>query len=399
MGGASLSLLELLHRLPHAGYRATVVAPESGPFPDEAARAGAEVRVINQPTWVTPGTVDAWLYSVRQFPQAVQAIGALIDEIRPALVWTNTATIPAGAFAAAIARVPHLWCVQEFLGQGGLVGPASPGTLRGCIQALSARVVAISSALRGGFPEPELVAVISAPVDLTPFRGLRPDHGAPVITTLGTISESKGLGDLAEAGINLAERGLDFSVQVIGDFYYPDYLAQIQRRLVHAGARERFQFIPFQRDIAPWLARSGLYCCPSHTEGMSRTIIEAMAAGLSVVATDCGGPRDLVADGVNGCLVPVRDPCALADALANLLMNPAKRMAQGEAGRAFGAKFDADIVVPRLVEEIDACCRAAPAPATTASLVELMLTFMQEAGPRVLLGKKWRLLRPLLSGS
>lgn len=396
LGGASLSLLELLYRLPQADYQATVVVPEPGPFADAAGQAGAEVRVISQPPWVSPGTLDAWLYAVRQIPEAVARLGALIDDIRPALVWTNSATIPSGALAAALARVPHLWFIQEFLGQGGMGGPLDATTLLSCIQGLSTRVVAISTALRAAFPEPDTVAVVSAPVALGPFRELRPDTAAPVIASLGTISASKGLGDLAEAAILLAERGVDFVVRVMGDFYYADYLTGIERRLTRAGVRERFHFIPYQRDIAPGLVRCGLYCCPSHTEGLSRTIIEAMAAGLPVVATDCGGPRDLVVDGGTGLLVPVRNPRALADALAELLQDPARRAAMGQAGRTAVADFGSEVVVPRLIEQIEGCRLGSPVPRSTAALAELWVTLLREAGPRVLLGKKWQLLRPLL---
>jgi glycosyltransferase involved in cell wall biosynthesis len=397
LGGASLSLLELLGRLPAAGYRATVVAPEAGPFADEAARVGADVRLIPQPPWVSPGTVDAWLYAIRQLPEAVARVRDLIVEISPAMVWTNSSTIPAGALAAAQARIPHLWCVQEFLGQGGMGGPVRTDALLGCIQGLSAQVVAISSALRDTFPEPARVAVISAPVALGPFRDLTPDTAAPVITSIGTISESKGLGDLAEAAILLAGKGHEFRLQVIGDFYYVDYLARIEKRLMRAGIRERVELIPYQREIAPWLARSGLYCCPSHTEGMSRTLVEAMAAGLPVVATDCGGPRDLVTEGVIGHLVPPRNPRALADALASLINDPERQARFGQAGRRAAAAFDTDRVVPRLIECIAECIASPPVPVENAALADLTLTLLREAGPRVLLGRKWRLFRLLLS--
>lgn len=85
LGGASLSLLELLSCLPQAGYRATVVAAAAGPFTNEAAWAGAEVRVNSQPPWVSPGTVDDWLYAVRQIPCVVREIGKVIAEIQPGL--------------------------------------------------------------------------------------------------------------------------------------------------------------------------------------------------------------------------------------------------------------------------------------------------------------------------
>ena len=129
---------------------------------------------------------------------------------------------------------------------------------------------------------------------------------------------------------------------------------------------------------------------------MSRTIIEAMAAGLPVVATDCGGPRDLVRDRETGSLVPVRNPQALAAALEYLLTDSAKRQSQGVSGRAAAQAFDAETVVPRLIERIEAARHAPALSAETEAFVTLFLNVLQEAGPRVLLGKKWQLLRRFL---
>jgi len=257
-------------------------------------------------------------------------------------------------------------------------------------------VIAISTGLQALFPRPEQVDCITAPVDISPFLDVEPDYACQTITSIGTISESKGLGDLADAAILLNRRGLDFRVVVIGDFYYADYLAAIEQRLQQAGARDRLTFVPYQKDVARWLGQSSIYCCPSHTEGMSRTIIEAMAAGLPVVATDCGGPRDLVRDRETGSLVPVRNPQALAAALEYLLADSAKRQSQGVSGRAAAQAFDAETVVPRLIERIEAARHAPALSAETEAFVTLFLNVLQEAGPRVLLGKKWQLLRRFL---
>jgi glycosyltransferase involved in cell wall biosynthesis len=85
--------------------------------------------------------------------------------------------------------------------------------------------------------------------------------------------------------------------------------------------------------LAPVLADADIAVLPSASEGMSVGLLEAMAAGLPVVATDVPGTREVVADGVTGRLVPVGRPDQLADALAEFAQDRAMRARCGEAGR------------------------------------------------------------------
>ena len=76
-----------------------------------------------------------------------------------------------------------------------------------------------------------------------------------------------------------------------------------------------------------------LYVSASHKEGLPLSLVEAMCAGLAVVATDVPGHRDVVVHGKTGLLVPPDDSAALADAIGSLISDPARRRAMGEAGR------------------------------------------------------------------
>jgi glycosyltransferase involved in cell wall biosynthesis len=76
-----------------------------------------------------------------------------------------------------------------------------------------------------------------------------------------------------------------------------------------------------------------LFVLPSIAEGISNTILEAMATGLPVIATRVGGNPELVEDGITGALVPARDRAALAGVLAAYLRDPGRRAAHGAAGR------------------------------------------------------------------
>jgi sugar transferase (PEP-CTERM/EpsH1 system associated) len=88
-----------------------------------------------------------------------------------------------------------------------------------------------------------------------------------------------------------------------------------------------------RHDIPAFLSELDVYVNSSIYEGMSNTILEAMACRLPVVATSVGGNPDLVEDGVNGWLAPPRDPAALADRILRLLRDPARAAAMGAAGR------------------------------------------------------------------
>jgi glycosyltransferase involved in cell wall biosynthesis len=110
--------------------------------------------------------------------------------------------------------------------------------------------------------------------------------------------------------------------------------------LAHAGVRD-LAWLPGERADVPAVMR-GLhaFALPSLAEGISNTILEAMASGLPVLATAVGGNADLVEEGVTGLLVPPADVDAMAQALARLAADPPRAAAMGRAGRAaVEAKF------------------------------------------------------------
>jgi glycosyltransferase involved in cell wall biosynthesis len=123
---------------------------------------------------------------------------------------------------------------------------------------------------------------------------------------------------------------------VIGDALSSDHddsARAIQRAAADLGLGASVIFTGLRADVPRLLALGDLYCLPSWREGMPRSILEAMAASLPVVATDIRGCREEVIDGQTGLIVPVRDARALAGALGGLLRDDQKRRRMGEAGR------------------------------------------------------------------
>jgi glycosyltransferase involved in cell wall biosynthesis len=110
----------------------------------------------------------------------------------------------------------------------------------------------------------------------------------------------------------------------------------------------RVHFVGHQEDILPWLAALDVFVLSSDWEGMSNALLEAMAAGLPVVATAVGGTPEVVVDGVTGLLVPPHDPISLAEAIVRLLDAPDLRRQMGQAGRE---RVKKRFTVERMVEQ------------------------------------------------
>lgn len=122
----------------------------------------------------------------------------------------------------------------------------------------------------------------------------------------------------------------DVTLRVVGDGSERQALEQLARELSLGASVE---FVGWREDVGEELRQADCFVLPSRSEGLSMTILEAMATGLPVVTTRVGGNPEVVEDGATGLLVPHSDPAALAAALARLLADPAGRLRMGLAGR------------------------------------------------------------------
>jgi glycosyltransferase involved in cell wall biosynthesis len=110
-------------------------------------------------------------------------------------------------------------------------------------------------------------------------------------------------------------------------------LPTIQALVTDLGLTPQVKFFGFRSDIADCLAQSQIFALISHWEGFPRTIIEAMRAGLPVVATQVGGVAEAVVDGVTGFCIPPEDETMLRQRLQQLVQAASLRQKMGAAGR------------------------------------------------------------------
>lgn len=135
---------------------------------------------------------------------------------------------------------------------------------------------------------------------------------------------------LLDATRLLVDRHPGFHLDIVGDGPVGD---KIRAYATELGLDEAVTFHGMQDDVVPFLAAADLFLLSSVSEGIAITMLEAMGAGLPVVATDVGGNREVVVPGETGLLVPPRNPTALADAVDAVLEDPARARAWGAAGR------------------------------------------------------------------
>ena len=155
-----------------------------------------------------------------------------------------------------------------------------------------------------------------------------------VVGTVGRIQEVKDQLTLAKAVANLVASNKAYRDQlklvIVGD---GPMMADLEALVQEKGIADITWLSGARNDIPELMQAMGLFVLPSKAEGISNTILEAMATGLPIVATAVGGNPELVVDGETGSLVPAQDPKAMADAIECYINDPAMLKRHGAAGR------------------------------------------------------------------
>jgi glycosyltransferase involved in cell wall biosynthesis len=186
--------------------------------------------------------------------------------------------------------------------------------------------------------DPEAIPPTDAAAARRELGGEDPD--AVVVGLVGRLVREKGYLEVFEAARRLRSWVPHVRFAVVGDDDR-DKADALTMRDIGDAAAAGVRFLGGRDDVERLYRGMDLYVLASHREGFPRSAMEAAAMGLPVVATDIRGCRQVVERDVTGLLVPPRDPVALADAVAALVHDPARRAAMGEAATAKAAReFD-----------------------------------------------------------
>jgi len=242
---------------------------------------------------------------------------------------------------------------------------------RSFLQRLGA-LIAVSGAVRRsatGLVAPERLVTVPNGIEvLDPGRAGRAlrselglDPGAPVIGCVARLSPEKGLPDLLQAAALLRARWPRLAVLLVGDAPAGSrHAAELRRRAARLGIEQSVRFCGYRSRADELAAAFDVHVCASLAEPCGLATLEAMASGRPVVATASGGSPELVADGVEGFLVPPGDPVRLAARLDCLLDSPGLRREMGRRGRA---RVERDFGLALMAERTESVYRDALARA------------------------------------
>lgn len=192
----------------------------------------------------------------------------------------------------------------------------------------------------------DAVLIRGAGVTPSNFKMANVTSELPIVVLVARMLWDKGVGEFVEAASSLKLRGHKARFVLIGDID-PDNRAAISKSQLEQWRNDgAVEWWVFRSDIAEVLSQASIACLPSYREGLPKSLLEALAAGLPCVTTDVPGCREVVRDGVNGLLVPPRDSGALARALEQLLIDPDMRQRMGQQGRQrVECEFSTELIV------------------------------------------------------
>jgi glycosyltransferase involved in cell wall biosynthesis len=182
--------------------------------------------------------------------------------------------------------------------------------------------------------ERRTTVVAGSGVDVDFFQETPFASGTPLVILASRMLWDKGVGEFVEAARLLTARGIGARFALVGDTDAGNPSAVSREQLQKWHDEGVIEWWGWRKDIQDVLGQSDVVCLPSsYGEGIPRILIEAASCGRPLVATDAPGCREIVRDGVNGILVPVKDAKSLANALHKLLIDEDLRMRMGANGR------------------------------------------------------------------
>ena len=199
---------------------------------------------------------------------------------------------------------------------------------------------------------PNVVMNSPAPTAPVPSAWTREPTPSLRIAAVGRLTPQKGFDVLIQALSSLVDDVPGAELVILGEGPARQSLETLAKEV---GVGERVQMPGIVLDVRPTLTDSDVFVLSSRFEGFPNALVEAMACGLAVIATRCpSGPTEIVTDGVDGLLVPVEDPEAIASALRLLAQDDSLRSVLGNRARLVTKRFAPDVVFPLWDEALKA---------------------------------------------
>ncbi len=366
-GGTGQVLLQLSRGLQKLGVESSAIFPEDGELRAALCDEGVKTFIVPAEVFSSWRPESGNWYLAGLSNRVAQYREIILSE-NIDIVHTSTSFVIEGALAALQSVKPHVWHIHVNFLQDSV-----PATWRALpvvsharsqfLDWLSDAIVAVSkdTACSLNLASSDKVQVIYNGLELNAFddcsrqsagQDLRADLGLDADTLLiGTVSRVT-----SQKKLHLLLRSAEIVLRQIPQAHFliigpPEDAAYAESLLAwvkNHSLESHIHFLGGRSDVPILLGQLDATALCSDHEGFGLAILEAMAASKPVVATRCGGPEEIIVDGVTGFLVNKNDVNALAEALTKLLQNPGLAMRMGRAGRERVAQeFSADVFAER----------------------------------------------------
>jgi len=334
---------------------------------DSSLHDFSHTNVLWYPLWQLPKI----LLRLWQYPFTRHRFDKFLRHRQVDLIHLNTSTLTAFALAARAQNIPVVWHIREPL-QRGHTG-LRRAVIRRIIDRTATRILPICRYDAEQLLPSPVIHVVYNFIDFAQFD-VRMD-GAPmraelgiegdalVVCMLGGVNPIKGTDVFVQAAAALLEAHPDAVFLIAGPVPEKNLRNRINglcvydrklRARIPQTHSSRIRFLGVRKDIPRLLAASDVLCFPSTVPHFARPVIEASAMGLPVVASDLGGPQELVLQEKTGLLVPPGNAAALAEAIGRLLGDGTLRASMGSAGIAHAEEhFDAKKNTARVLAQYD----------------------------------------------
>jgi glycosyltransferase involved in cell wall biosynthesis len=347
LGGAQSHVADLLAGFRSSDTKQFLATGAEGPLTEHARELGVQVHLLPRLQRSVNPLVDL---------AAVRECAHLLRRVRPHIVHAHSSK--AGVVARLAGHRTGVPVVFTAHGWGFSPGtPLARRTLALAVEAaiapLSARIICVSESDR----QLALAHHVGTKRSLVTIRhGLapsdvraRPADQPPRLLMVARFNEQKDQSTLlrAVARLEQIDKNLVYTLDLVGS---GPNLERVRSLAGELNVLHRVSFLGDRHDVPTLLGAAQLFVLSTHYEGLPISIIEALRAGLPVVATDVSGIKEEVAHNETGLLVPHRDEIALADALQKIIKDPQMRARMGKLGRQ---KFEAEFTRARMLLEIE----------------------------------------------
>lgn len=350
IGGAEMSLLAFLQKLNRRQFEPLVILPERGPLYERIQALGIKLKLVSL-NKIDVHNPLPYLKTVWSLARILRSYG--VDILHCNMDICNQYSV----IAARLVGVPIVTHTRNILGRR-----AFRRMFLSWADVLIANSRAVADSYAQYISSNQRVEIIYNGVDIEEFH---PDRGCKsknhfkisneeiVIGQIAQITPNKGQDVFIRALAHIVQINPHVRVLIVGDTIIDNsqwFLKKLKQLVQELGLNDKIIFTGFVEDIVDLYQTLDMVVVPSQIEGFNRTLIEAMAMAKPVIATDSGGPLEIVVAERNGLLVPYGNPEALARAILRLMDDPQLLSEFGANGRR---RVEEQFSIEKSVKEIE----------------------------------------------